>query len=282
MNEGVCYTCGAAGRLYTDPETDGAETCIRCQFRRWEAATPATPEFQRAKIKFSPRKRKVRSSTAEVREPRPAADPKPPRKPPKPRPAPKPKPPRIPRPAADPKPRRKRKRREHRERYAAAALCVRCGAERDRPDRLNCARCLRLAAEWSRRRANESRPPNRTREGYLAAGLCGRCGGERDDPDRRTCTTCRRRASDWARRQRVKKPPDAKRINAARRELCEKRRAAGLCRCGASRDRPDRLNCARCRKRDVDTARFNRARRRGAASAGCASVAAESWTEPTG
>ena len=190
--DGVCDVCGGDERTYTDTET-GTEFCIRCRFRRWER-TAAPVVLARARRQQS-------------KPPKPAPKRKP--KPPKPKPRPKP-----PKPKPKPRPKRKRKPGDP-----------------------------------------------RTRERYAAAGLCVRCGGERDDPDRRSCTPCRRRAADWAARHRVENPPDLKQINAARLELCEKRRAAGLCRCGASRDRPDRLNCARCRKRDVDTARLNRARR---------------------
>ena len=181
--DGVCDVCGADERTYTDPET-GTEFCIRCQFRRWER-TAAPVVLARARRQQS-------------KPPKPAPKPKP--KPPKP--APKPKPPK-PKP---PKPRPKRKRKpgdpRTRERYVAAGLCVRCGAERDRPDRIGCKRCRRRQAD-AQNRHRAAHPPDRDRlyadmrerrQRYRAAGLCGDCGGERDRPYRRLCARCRRRA----------------------------------------------------------------------------------------
>ena len=97
-----------------------------------------------------------------------------------------------------------------RTRYRAAGWC-RCGGERDRADRLACARCRALQAAASNRH-RAAHPPDRARlyadvrerrRRRIAAGLCAECGGERDRPHQRLCGRCRRRAAD---KQRVHAP----------------------------------------------------------------------------
>ena len=95
-----------------------------------------------------------------------------------------------------------------RERYRAAGLCSQCGRDRDRPNRLTCAKCRRrLADAQSRFRrahpgrrdaanvAHRARLAARRRE-FTAAGLCAECGGDRDRADRMACARCRRGAAD--------------------------------------------------------------------------------------
>ena len=93
-----------------------------------------------------------------------------------------------------------------RERYRAAGLCVWCGADRDRQDRLTCETCRRRAVAASRRwRAGhpgrharlQSVSRKARRAQWTAAGLCRECGGERDRPaDRKLCAGCRRKARE--------------------------------------------------------------------------------------
>ena len=100
-----------------------------------------------------------------------------------------------------------------RERYRAAGLCVSCGAERDRPDRLRCELCRRRQAD-AQNRHRAAHPPDREalradvrarRRRYLAAGRCPECGAERDRPDRKLCAECRRRAAAKQRRHRARR-----------------------------------------------------------------------------
>ena len=100
-----------------------------------------------------------------------------------------------------------------RERYRAAGLCARCGAERDRPDRKLCADCRRLEA-GATSRWRPAHPPDREalradvrgrRRQRLAAVLCPECGGERDRPDRKLCAACRRRAAAKTARHRARR-----------------------------------------------------------------------------
>ena len=98
-----------------------------------------------------------------------------------------------------------------RTRYRAAGLC-RCGGERDRADRLACARCRRLQAEATLR-YRAAHPPDRARlyadvharrQRRLAAGLCADCGGPRDRADRKLCERCRRLAATATRAYRAR------------------------------------------------------------------------------
>ena len=85
-----------------------------------------------------------------------------------------------------------------------------------------------------------------------AAGQCSNCGGKRDRLDRAMCEACRKatneRKSGVGRRSSVLyRRPLRSRSEYERKERAE-RRADGVCtRCGGGRDRPDRLECARCR-----------------------------------
>ena len=97
-------------------------------------------------------------------------------------------------------------------RYRAAGLCVQCGRDRDRDDRLCCARCRRRLADASNRyrdaHPRTERQPHRDcltarPRKRIAAGLCTECGGERDRDDRKSCVRCRRRAADRQRTHRM-------------------------------------------------------------------------------
>ena len=108
-----------------------------------------------------------------------------------------------------------RPRTRTRERYRAVGLCRVCGRERDRSDRLSCARCRALQAGASNRH-RAAHPPDRPRlyadvrtrrRKRIAAGRCAECGGERDRPDRRLCECCRRRAAAKTRAYRDRKTP---------------------------------------------------------------------------
>ena len=103
-----------------------------------------------------------------------------------------------------------------RARYRAAGWCRVCGGERDRPDRLTCARCRALQAAASNRH-RAAHPPDlprlyadvrARRAEHIAAGLCGECTAPRDRADRRLCGLCRRRAADRARAQRQRRRAD--------------------------------------------------------------------------
>ena len=112
-----------------------------------------------------------------------------------------------------------------RDRYRAAGLCVRCGAERDRPGRLYCRRCRRLHAE-AEARYRAAHPLDRPRlyakvrarrRRYVAAGLCSECGAERDRADRRLCRRCRARAAEKTAAYRARRGPRSATCGAPRR-----------------------------------------------------------------
>ena len=71
-------------------------------------------------------------------------------------------------------------------RYRAAGLCVQCGRDRDRDDRLCCARCRRRLADASNRYRDAHPPPSAAANGTgttgsraFAAGAGRRTGSER-------------------------------------------------------------------------------------------------------
>ena len=106
-----------------------------------------------------------------------------------------------------------KQRRRARERYRAAGLCARCGRERDRQDRRNCARCRRREAD-AQTRYRTTHPTDRERlyadarerrRRRIAVGLCAECTRERDREDRKLCARCRHRAADKQRAHRKRR-----------------------------------------------------------------------------
>ena len=102
-----------------------------------------------------------------------------------------------------------------RTRFRAAGWCTKCGAPRDRPDRLG----VRAVPGGSRlrlqRRYRAAHPPDRARlyadvrerrRKRIAAGRCAECGGERDRGDRKLCERCRDSGAAQSRAYRERGP----------------------------------------------------------------------------